>query len=149
MIAMILPTCPTCQSIQLLQTPNPEDLILILALFNSIPFDYLVRIKMPGLDLTQSVIRQIPVPSDDDYKELLKLNDLTADLKRHILSYAVFLLQEEYRLESLIAQIKEHVYTIQGIDRQEAKKMIDLLFKKAYHLSDSNYKEILSTFPKY
>lgn len=31
----------------------------ILALFNSVVFDYIVRLKMAGLDLTQTIIKQI------------------------------------------------------------------------------------------
>lgn len=149
MLAMVLPTCPTCQSIQMLQTDNYEELLLLLALFNSIPFDYLVRIKMPGLDLTQSVIRQIPVPSESDYCEIFEINGRIADLKTHILSYAIYLLRNESRLDGLMSQFKERVYDIRGLEQEEAKKIVDLLFKKAYHLSDSVYKEILATFPKY
>ena len=62
MIASIIPSMPTCQSVQLLQTTPVEDLLMILALFNSKVFDFFVRLKMGGIDLTQSVVRQIPVP---------------------------------------------------------------------------------------
>ena len=31
----------------------------------------------------------------------------------------------------------------------DKQKMIDLLFKEAYHLDDAAYKNILLTFPKY
>lgn len=69
MIAMILPTCPTCQSIQMLQIESDKNLLMLLGLFNSLPFDYFVRLKMPGIDLTQSVIKQIPVPNLSAYEE--------------------------------------------------------------------------------
>ena len=68
MIASIIPSMPTCQSIQLLQTTPGEELLLILALFNSKAFDYFVRLKMAGIDLTQSVVRQIPVPFREVWK---------------------------------------------------------------------------------
>ena len=44
MIASIMPTMPTCQSVQLLQTTRFDDLLLILALFNSKVFDYFVEL---------------------------------------------------------------------------------------------------------
>ena len=148
-LAMILPTCPTCQSIQMLQTKKTDELVLLLALFNSVPFDYFVRIKMPGLDLTQSVIKQISVPSNDDYNERIVFNGIEATIKKHILSYAISLIKSEDRLSELINSFDGYVYKVAETDYQEKKKMIDLLFKKAYHLDDDSYKKMLLTFPKY
>lgn len=149
MLAMILPTCPTCQSIQMLQTTSIEELVMLLALFNSIPFDYFVRIKMPGLDLTQSVIKQIPVPSNSEYCKELEFNGKVATLKKHILSYTISILKGESKLKELIMQFDGMVYNVEEQDIEQKKKMIDLLFQKAYHLDDDSYKEILLTFPKY
>lgn len=148
MLAMILPTNPTCQSIQMLQTSNEEDLVLLLALFNSIPFDYFVRIKMPGLDLTQSVIKQIPVPSKEDYNEVIAFNGEKASLKKHILSYAISLLKEEDRLSGLTRKFEDKIYEV-NMPMQEKQRMIDLLIKKAYHLDNHTYENILRTFSKY
>lgn len=149
MLAMITPTVPTCQSVQMLQTPDTEELIMLLSLFNSIPFDYFVRIKMPGLDLTQSVIKQIPVPSQADYEEMVEFGGINCTLKKHIMSYAISILKEEDRLSGLLSPFKSRVYEVGEKDVSKKKKMIDLLFKKAYHLDDAAYKEILRTFPKY
>lgn len=80
MIASIIPSMPTCQSIQLLQTTQVEELLMILALFNSKVFDYFVRLKMAGIDLTQSVVRQIPVPFRETWNNMVNLHgaDYTA-----------------------------------------------------------------------
>ena len=149
MLAMILPTVPTCQSIQMLQTSDEEELVILLALFNSIPFDYFVRIKMPGLDLTQSVIKQIPVPSAKDYEEKYEFNGVSCTLKRHILSHTIKLLKDENRLTELGKDFDGKIYDVQEHDVEKNKKMIDILFKKAYHLDDDSYREILLSFPKY
>ena len=149
MLAMILPTSPTCQSVQMLQTADEEELVMLLALFNSIPFDYFVRIKMPGLDLTQSVIKQIPVPSPKEYEDEYVFNGVSCTLKKHILSYTVNLLKTEARLASLIRAFEGKIYAVEVTDVEENKKMIDLLFKKAYHLDDDSYKELLLSFSKY
>lgn len=149
MIAMILPTSPTCQSIQMLQTNNSEELLLLLALFNSIPFDYLVRIKMPGLDLTQSVIRQIPVPDESAYSKHYKFNGINAPLKKHILSYAASLIKDEDRLSGLLCQVEDKIYNVCETDSFKKKMMIDIFYKNAYHLDDNTYEAILCSFPKY
>lgn len=80
MIASIIPSMPTCQSVQLLQTTPVEELLMILALFNSKVFDYFVRLKMAGIDLTQSVVRQIPVPFREAWNSIVNLHgvDYTA-----------------------------------------------------------------------
>ena len=149
MIAMILPTCPTCQSIQMLQIKDYEKLVMLLALFNSIPFDYLVRIKMPGLDLTQSVIKQIPVPSNDAYEEIIDFGGYKATIKKHILSYTISILREERRLSKLIEIFSNDIYDVKESSKSVKQKMIDVLFKNAYHLDDDTYESVLSSFPKY
>ena len=149
MLAMIIPTCPTCQSVQMLQTKDQAELIMILSLFNSIPFDYFVRIKMPGLDLTQSVVKQIPVPSKADYDEVIEFEGRKCTLRKHILSYTLSILKEEERLAGLVSQFENAIYAVKEQDALQKQKMIDFLFKKAYDLDEDDYKEILLTFPKY
>lgn len=53
---------------------------MILALFNSKVFDFFVRLKMGGIDLTQSVVRQIPVPFREAWNSMVTLHgvDYTA-----------------------------------------------------------------------
>ena len=149
-IAMILPSCPTCQSIQMLQTDNMQDLLMMLALFNSLPFDYFVRLKMPGIDLTQSVIKQIPVPSRASYDQQLCFNKKTCTLKNHIFSCFYYLLKNEDRLEGLLKNIENEVYALDAdLTFIEVRKMLDMLYAKAYDLSDQAYDEMQSTFPKY
>lgn len=149
-IAMILPTCPTCQSIQILQTQNTQDLLIMLALFNSLPFDYFVRLKMPGIDLTQSVIKQIPVPSKETYDQQLYFNQRTVPLKNHIFSCVYYLLKNESRLDGLLKEIENDIYTLNtDLTIDAVKKMLDTLFARAYNLSNQEYSEIQKTFPKY
>jgi len=133
----------------MLQTKDQAELIMILSLFNSIPFDYFVRIKMPGLDLTQSVVKQIPVPSKADYDEVIEFEGRKFTLRKHILSYTISILKEEERLAGLVSQFENAIYAVKEQDALQKQKMIDFLFKKAYHLDEDDYKEILLTFPKY
>lgn len=146
---MITPTLPTCQSIQMLQTADVKELIMILALFNSIPFDYFIRIKMPGLDLTQSVIKQIAVPSSEDYAEIFRLNGRNRTLENHILSYAISILKNEDKLTNLVRMFDGIVYEVEETDTRKKREILDFLFQMAYHLDDKTYKDIMHTFPKY
>lgn len=148
-LAMILPTCPTCQSIQLLQTEDNVELLMLLGLFNSLPFDYFVRQKMPGLDLTQSVIRQIPVPRATDYEWQLQFCDRTASLKTHILSCVCARLASEPLLQPLLDSVQTHIYHLPGIENIELEHMLDQLFTQAYGINDTQFCKMKKAFPKY
>lgn len=149
-IAMILPTCPTCQSIQMLQIGNNTTLLMLLGLFNSIPFDYLVRLKMPGIDLTQSVIKQIPVPNEAVYEQEIEFDGRVYTLKEHILSYVHYLLNCEDSLFGLLDDTKQGVYKVsEKTSTEDAKKKLDRLFAIAYGIDDILFDEIIKTFSKY
>lgn len=149
-IAMILPSCPTCQSIQMLQTENNRELLMLLALFNSLPFDYFVRLKMPGIDLTQSVIRQIPVPAKNSYEQRVQLNGRTETLRIHILSCVYHMLKHEERLNELLGEITDCIYLLEdSVTPNNTKKMLDSLFAQAYEIDQQTFAEMKHTFPKY
>lgn len=149
-IAMILPTCPTCQSIQMLQIEDDSDLLMLLSLFNSLPFDYFVRLKMPGIDLTQSVIKQIPVPSKEIYEQKINFNNRIETLKVHILSCVFYLLKTEPLLNGLLKEIGEVIYSLESnLTSDTVKKMLDELYVQAYQISDNEYDKIKKSFPKY
>jgi hypothetical protein len=149
-LAMILPTCPTCQSIQLLQVESEIDLLMLLGLFNSIPFDYFVRLKMPGIDLTQSVIKQIPVPTKMAYERSIRFLDIEDSLEKHIISHLYCLLRNEPLVSTLLMNIAYPIYEIESnSDSLTIRKNLDYLFAQAYGLCENSLKEIIKTFPKY
>ena len=131
----------------MLQTDDYQELVLLLGLFNSKPFDYFVRLKMPGIDLTQSVVRQIPVPSPEDFDRVLEYRGNHFTIKKHVLSYVAFLLSKEPTLEDLIADINANVYPVPDeISSCAAKQYIDELFINAYGYSKSEGADILNSF---
>lgn len=84
MIASIAPFGPATQSVQFLQCPDPNDLLLLAGIFNSTTFDYLVRLKIPGIDLTQSVVRQVPVPDRSDLDRVHEMGGRKCAIRAHI-----------------------------------------------------------------
>lgn len=150
MIAMILPTCPTCQSIQMLQIGSDKELLMMLGLFNSLPFDYFIRLKMPGIDLTQSVIKQIPVPDPCAYEEKCLYYGKKETLERHILSSVYRLIKDEELLTSLTERMQTLTYQIDdAFSKEEVKKTLDKMFARAYKISDYDFSKIITTFSKY
>lgn len=147
-LAMLLPKMPTCQSIQFLQTDSVMDLLMMLALLNSKPFDFLVRLKMPGIDLTQSVVKQIPVPSRDTYQRLIQFSNIELSLERHILERVTAILSREPMLLSMLKGIEPPSEKVQKKSKSTLEKELDDLFFIAYGFSSLESKEIQNTFKK-
>lgn len=146
-LAMILPMMPTCQSIQFMQTENQSDLLMMLALFNSKPFDYFVRLKMPGIDLTQSVIRQIPVPARSAYTEQITYQRETLPLEIHILTRASALIDMEPMVSSLAQNLKYKEY-LPVKPKAVLERELDELFAIAFGLSAAETEIVQSSFRK-
>lgn len=146
MLATLLPKLPTCQSIQLLQTEHEQDMIHIVSLFNSIVFDYIVRLKMAGLDLTQTIIKQIPVPSNKNYEKKIEFQGIIATISTHISARVSFLYENDYRLSCLFE--KADKYKVNK-PRKEIISELDRLVAILYGIDAISLKQIALTFEKY
>ena len=147
MIATILPTVPTCQSIQLLQTSSVDDLLLILALFNSKVFDCLVRLKMAGIDLTQSVVRQIPVPPREAWQRTVSLLGAEYSASQAVKALEKLLYRNEPALDGLwrgVPELPEGRYQSGAQVREE----IDRIIIRLYDLTGEEEKMVRASFQK-
>lgn len=147
MVASIIPSMPTCQSVQLLQTTPVEDLLMILALFNSKVFDFFVRLKMGGIDLTQSVVRQIPVPFREAWNSMVTLHgvDYTA------LDAVRALERLLYRNEPDLCGLWDGVPEIKNADNYyktaaDVREEIDKIIFQMYGLTSAEEKMVRNSF---
>lgn len=147
MIASIIPSMPTCQSVQLLQTTPVEDLLMILALFNSKVFDFFIRLKMGGIDLTQSVVRQIPVPFREAWNSMVTLHgvDYTA------LDAVRALERLLYRNEPDLCGLWDGVPEIKNADNYyktaaDVREEIDKIIFQMYGLTSAEEKMVRNSF---
>lgn len=85
MIATIDRHMPSSQSVQLLQCDDLDDLFLILSIFNSSTFDKILRMKLCGIDLTQKIIKQMPVPSRDVLMHECEYEGVCAPIRDHLI----------------------------------------------------------------
>lgn len=147
MLATLLPLMPTCQSIQMLQLDSVDEMIQILALFNSIVFDYIVRLKMAGLDLTQTIIKQIPVPKKEKFEEMIVFHAKEDSIRNHILSR----IKKLYQFDERVCDIFDGVSVFDNHDknRKQIISELDCLVGYMYGLSKEQIKEIARTFDKY
>ncbi len=150
-IATILPNMPTSQSIQLLQTDNAENLIIMLALFNSIVFDYFVRLKLSSIDLTQSIIKQIPVPEIMNFEKVILFKNVTKSIKHHIFDRVYTLLHDDERLEELFGDISYNPIALYDkvLDKKKVMSEIDSLVSKSYGIKLKTLYNIAKHFPNF
>ena len=144
-IATILPFIPASQSVQFLTT-NSNDLLYLCGLFNSVVFDFILRKKLSGIDLTQSVINQMPVPSIEHTTSTISFNGGEATIKQQISLLVFSLLQNDVRLLPLFETLD--LNTPVDESRFELVRKIDLLFMLLYKLKDSEIELVLSEFSK-
>ena len=146
MLATILPITPTCQSIQLLQLADERQMLHLIALFNSIVFDYIVRLKMVGLDLTQTIIKQIPVPEIEQYDGQIDYNGIVASYSKHILSRLKKLYQDDNRLSDMFS--KYETYTVDD-NRRVLIAEIDQIIGLLYGLDNVSIKKMAYSFESF
>lgn len=149
MIASILPHCPTIQSIQLLQNEDYKTQVLILSLFNSCIFDYLIRLKLNGIDLTQTVIKQIPVPAIEKFSEEIWLRNKKNSIENHIIERVASLYNNDDRLKEMfeyIVGMKLDNKITQT--KKEIMLELDYIISQLYELSKEELISIMKTFKK-
>jgi hypothetical protein len=145
-IATVLPFIPASQSVQFLTT-NQNDLLYLSGLFNSVVFDFILKKKLSGIDLTQSVINQMPVPNIEQTTSKINFNGGFATIKNHISLLVFSLLRNDVRLNSLFENL-ELTNEIRSESKFETVRKIDLLFMALYKLTDSEVELVLAEFSK-
>ncbi len=145
-IATVLPFIPASQSVQFLTT-NQNDLLYLSGLFNSVVFDFILKKKLSGIDLTQSVVNQMPVPKIEQTISKINFNGDEATIKHHISLLVFSLLKNDVRLNSLFENL-ELRNEIRSESISETVRKIDLLFMALYKLTDSEVELVLAEFSK-
>lgn len=144
-IATVLPFVPASQSVQFLTT-DENNLLYLLGLFNSVVFDFILKKKLSGIDLTQSVINQMPVPNTEETAIKINFNGDFASIKDHICMLVFSLLKNDVRLNQLFESLNLQITTDES--RFEIVRKIDLLFMLLYKLNHSEIELVLSEFSK-
>ena len=134
-LATLLPFMPTSQSIQFLQADKKSEILQILCLFNSIVFDVLVRMKLVGLDLTQTMIKQIPVPHKDVYEKNILFGKIQTSLQIHINSRIKALYKSDCRMDAFFKDVPTYIIPI-NTKRKDLIRELDSLMAFAYGFSE-------------
>jgi hypothetical protein len=117
-------------------------------LFNSVVFDFILKKKLSGIDLTQSLINQMPVPKIERINSTIVFDGHSATIKQHISIFVSLLLKNDVRLNPLFDLLEFDYQYRNNESRAEIIRKIDLLFMWLYDLDDSEVKLVFSSFSK-
>lgn len=136
-IAAIAPFGPAIQSVQFLQLPDDNELAYMVGLFNSMAFDHLVRCMIPGIDLTQSVIRQIPVPDPRALQRIIEVDGVNGSVREHILKRVERLLRHDSDTVGFVDGDGSSASPVSESEHLALIAQLDRLFFYAYELTDA------------
>ena len=119
----------------------------VLAVFNSIVFDYIVRLKMVGLDLTQTIIRQIPVPKEERYENIIIFSGVEASIEEHINSRIKVLYASDNRMSGLFDHTD--TYMVNSSGRKQILSELDSLVAILYRIKREDLRNIAISFNKF
>ncbi|PRY48626.1 hypothetical protein LY71_1084 [Geodermatophilus tzadiensis] len=145
MLATVLPRVPTIQSVQLLQLPDAERLLQLCGVLDSLPFDWLLRRRMPGIDVTGTVVRQVPVPDPAAWKHVVAFGGARATLGQHLLTRVGALLADDAAVHPLLASALGAVPP-PAADRGRTRREVDVLVAHGYGLSLADLCELAADF---
>src|SRR5690606_23706397 len=136
------------QSVQFLQLPDDGELTYLLGLFNSMAFDHLVRSMIPGIDLTQSVIRQIPVPDVDSLQREVDVAGSRKSLLKHIVTCVERLLVHDPDSVAFVNGAKASAQPLSEKTHLGLIDQLDELFYLAYELSPAEIERVRADFSR-
>jgi hypothetical protein len=136
MIAAALPNVAVGDSTPIVLTDEPEKAAVLLGAFNSLVFDYLIRLKLGGNNLTYNYLRQIPIPSPEAFNH---------QLRQTIISRV---LQLSYTSRSLGSFARDLGYNGPCFEWDEVKRaelcaQLDAVYARAYGLTRDELRYIL------
>ena len=143
-VATLLPFIPASQSVQFLISNDPKELLYLSCLFNSVVFDYLVKNKLSGIDLTQSIIKQVPIPS---FVYDVEKQNSEECIVGHLFNIAYTLLHQDKSLQNFWKNFTG-LQLIEGKSRKELFIKLDALVARLYHLNGNELLHILKAYSK-
>jgi hypothetical protein len=145
-IATLLPHGPTLQSLQLLQLPGSDAMRLLglLGLFNSSIFGWSVRQRMGGIDVTSTVLRDVPVPTPGRWHEVLSREGRRLTVEQHVATKVASLLADDRRMLPVLREFTE-IQPTGHVAESRARIMADIdeLVAWAYGISTGDEQELI------
>lgn len=146
-VASLLPFIPGSQSVQFLSCRDYDLLIYLTGVFNSVVFDYIVKCKLNGIDLTQTVINQIPIPTEEMASSvLLRYKTISMNALDIIKNVVAYLYKEDAWLNDLFKDILKEESPLKELSRDELFILLDATVASIYKIEATEIDYILEKF---
>ena len=148
-IATILPFMPASQSVQFLISDSADTLVYLCCLFNSVVFDYIVKNKLTGIDLTQAFVKQIAIPGIAKAKtHKVKYGEKNISVFLYLYYICRELLKNDNRCDKLFSQNKEITIELPS-NKNKLQMMLDTLVACLYGISPECFDYIFNSYSNY
>lgn len=145
-VSTLLPFVPGAQSIQFLVSEDQDTLAFLTGLFSSVAFDFVVKNKITGIDLTQSIINQIAAPNLVVAKGVfITFDGIKSSAFDWIVSIVAALLKDDSRLIGFFNHYKINDKLI-AFSRHYLIMLMDVIYAHLYKLSKPDFAYILSKY---
>lgn len=120
--------------------PNPKNILLKFAVFNTFVFDFLIRQKAGGAHLNFFILKQIPV---------IDVNTIPQKIKNRIIDIIIQLNYNSHQLNPLAhdLHIPQVPYKFNSESRFSLTCELDAIYGKLYKISEVDLNYILEAFP--
>lgn len=136
MIASLIPDLPTADSVFILKSEKSGISTLALTgILNSYLFDYSIRFRIPGINLSKFIIQEAPIP-ELSYQQEYELAKLVAKLNWHPEIFPDISKYTDGEIKNISYETDEH-------GRAQLREQIDALVSQAYGISDEEMRWIL------
>jgi len=140
-ISSIIPYCAVGHTMPIILHDISIHPTFIIANFNSIVFDYIVRQKTPSTHLTYFVLKQLPIISKSHYSEIIYEKVIEMSMKLAYTSNSLSPLVEVF------PKFYENKPTWNEEERFRLKCELDAIYAHLYDLTRDELDYILETFP--
>lgn len=149
-VATLLPFIPASQSVQFLVCRDNKQLVYLTGIFNSVLFDYIVKCKLNGIDLTQSVINQIPVPSESTASSLfVRYNGKRSSVYEFIINIVGCLYKHDVWLKDLFKEFISEDFFLDRLERKELFMLLDVMAAVLYQINYIDLEYVLERFDSF
>jgi hypothetical protein len=147
-IASIIPGYPTVNSLNHILGCSAKDSLLLLASLNSYVLDYAARQKLGGENLNQYIIKQLPIPSRSQFKNVHAGDNIAAEAIKDITIQLMYTGEELQKFATEAGYEREpYNFTApNGEDRQRLRYRLEALMWKIYGLGEEDFEVVFDSF---
>lgn len=146
-IATVIPGTPTVHTINHISGVDAEEALLLVGLFNSYTVDYVARQKVSGTELSQFIIRQLPIPSPQHFEEV-RLNG--KPIRQRIAELSLRLIYSANDLSDFADEAgydgRPFQFTGDDRSRESIRTELEALICHVYGLDATDLDRLFSTF---